>query len=419
MKQTFKILVVGLMYLVFSGCQKEFPPAPDYYKKPAVNVTEKWRYSVPENERIVWIGSSNENIVYLTNTFDAQKLTTYEFSKGGELITMQEFRRHEYARGVKEYREINQKGDWISVKKGLGFYLFNYKTGKAHYAVNSEDFRSGEPFDFYLGTKNRCFYQAMRNNHLLAMVWDLDTDAHRVFDTIGGINTRLTLMGERPDNNRSFDTHLLYLKYEYESATATTAYSLVGAYEDRLWKKDVWESDVIFRWNNADYYQEAHIYQDYTAIVLKQNLYLIDHNMQELLWKKHTGWMSSNVVFDNDKMYYVAEDYLHSVSYKSGNLDWRKGYGRSTLHISAENGLVALPSYRETSDEWFPPYSNQMHLIDKDKGEEVYRSADPLDAGSEVVNDVFRGISHSSYIKNNTLYCADHKHFMALSIERE
>jgi hypothetical protein len=418
MKKTFKILVVGLMYVVFSGCQKDFPPAPDYYKKPSINVTEKWRYSVPENERIVWVGSSNDHIVYLTNTFDEQKLTTYEFSKAGELITTQAFIGQEYAKYVRLQEDIHQNGDWISVKKGLGFYLFNYKTGKVNFVVNAQDFRSGDPFDFYLGTKNRCFYQVMRDNHLLAMEWDLNTDAHRVFDTIGGINTTLTLIGEQPNNNRYFDTHLLYLKYEFEFATYTTAYSLVGAYEDGLWKKDVWESDVIFRAKTTNYYNSAYIDEDYTAIVLKKELYLINHNMKELVWKKNTGWMGANVVFEGDRMYYVADNFLQSVSCTSGESDWKKGFGHQVRSISIDNGVLAFSSYRETSDDLYPSYSNQMHLVDKDRGEEMYRNADPLNAGIEVLDDLNRGLSLASLLEDNTLYGADHQNFMALSLSK-
>ena len=141
-------IIYLLLGMLVTSCQEDFPPAPDYYQRPKINVSEKWRYRVPKNERVIWIGSSNGTVVYLTNTFDEKKLTTYEFTKGGELIQTHKFVGGNYAEDVKEYRKFRQEDDWISIRKGYRLLLLNYKTGEAYNLVNASDSKTQKPCDY-------------------------------------------------------------------------------------------------------------------------------------------------------------------------------------------------------------------------------------------------------------------------------
>ena len=119
-----KKLLILLVSVWLMGCQKEFPSAPDYSEKNQLIVSENWKYEMPEEEKVVWVGVVDNNIIYLTNNEAQTKLSTYTFGKSGELISTRDFTEPGIAKDVFEHIDEYALPDLLTRLRSICKTLF-------------------------------------------------------------------------------------------------------------------------------------------------------------------------------------------------------------------------------------------------------------------------------------------------------
>jgi hypothetical protein len=420
MKNLIAILIVAMALM---SCQKEFPSAPDYSVKNQLTVSENWKHEIPEGEKVVWVGVVDNNIIYLTNNEAQTKLSTYTFSKSGELLNTKNFAEEGIAEDVFAYRDIKQNGDWIRIKRGYGFFLLNFVEGTHYSTFNSTQRIEGVKFDYFLGKENYCYYQTIdAENNTLAIQWDLTLDQTLVLDTLAkntiGVYPILQLIDENDVNGTfSYDVNLVYVKQDLETSTGTIAYSILGLLDDDFRGKELWTSDFIFREKSDNTLQSGTIKDGKAYLSMEQQIICIDVIMRELLWKKDLdNWQRSGFAFSNDNVFCTLETTIIAMDKANGNTEWLKDVGYGAYHLSAENESLSTVGFRKTDDTFLGSRSNHLTIYQSTTGQERYLNPDPINVGSEVLDEGFEGLSKAIATAGNNLFFADDTYFISVSV---
>jgi len=417
------LLLVAILALV--GCQKEFPTAPDYSAQSNVNLTEKWRFDIPQDERVIWVGASGvDRMVYLTNNDAETKLTSYTFSLQGELQSSFVFDQDGVAESAYENDDIRLKSNWISISRTYRNILLNHTDGSFYSAVNSESSLVGSKFDYFLGKENYCYYQTKdSNNRIIAMRWNLTDNSTSVLDTLD-TNVpynfpKYTLLGEYDvELFLGHDVKLVYSKQEVNQGLGTLDYGLVGFVFDDFRGKSSWSREnLLHLTRSGSTYTSSETEGGLVFSIFGKHLVCFDLQNRAVKWKiEFDDYANSNITIGDSELCIVADNHVLSVNKFSGEVNWRKGLGYSYRRISIENQWLAVNSFREIDNNLQGDYQNQMHILDARSSKELYRSVDPLGTGKEIVNDNKMGIARSVVIHNKVAYTADRKYFMALAL---